>query len=175
VILWTTVIPPDDLRPGDRVELAARVDWLACKEACIPGGTETSLALPVESAARPDTAVARALLAAQRRVPVTAPDWEMSARYGEDHIEIRLNPVTVLGGPLPTGLFFYPDVQGVIDNAGRQRTESGGSGLILTVPRSTMVRATPERLTGVLVTGGDWAGPVALLVDVPLETTYTPE
>lgn len=33
--------------------IEARVDWLQCKELCIPGGADLALAIPVESAPRP--------------------------------------------------------------------------------------------------------------------------
>ncbi len=35
------------------IDLAARVDWLQCKELCVPGGADVALTLPVAPAARP--------------------------------------------------------------------------------------------------------------------------
>jgi thiol:disulfide interchange protein DsbD len=171
VILWATVTPSDDLRPGQRVELAADVDWLACQEACIPGQARVSLTLPVETSEHPDTAAARAFDTAARRVPAVVPNWEISARYDEDQIALRIDPAGPEETLPPTGLFFYPDAPGIIDNAGHQREEIGGSGITLTVPRSTMVRATPERLTGVVVAERGWGpgGPEAIRIDVALE------
>jgi len=38
---------PASLPPGESVTLKARVDWLECKDVCIPGDQEVSLTLPV--------------------------------------------------------------------------------------------------------------------------------
>lgn len=38
---------PEGLEPGSTVELKAKVDWLECKDTCIPGGQQVSLTLPV--------------------------------------------------------------------------------------------------------------------------------
>jgi thiol:disulfide interchange protein DsbD len=52
-LLLVDVEAPADLEPGTRVEIAGRVDWLQCKDICIPGGADVSLRLPVESEPRP--------------------------------------------------------------------------------------------------------------------------
>jgi len=36
---------PADLKTGSTVDLAARADWLVCKETCIPDGADLKLAL----------------------------------------------------------------------------------------------------------------------------------
>lgn len=40
VLLTRELTVPPDARPGTRVPLAASVDWLACKSACVPGKAE---------------------------------------------------------------------------------------------------------------------------------------
>ncbi|MBX9720893.1 MAG: hypothetical protein K2X81_05835, partial [Candidatus Obscuribacterales bacterium] len=48
---------PAGLKPGSPLKFAAKVKWLSCKDACVPGKTDVSLTLPVAaagSAAAPD-------------------------------------------------------------------------------------------------------------------------
>ncbi len=48
--------------------IRAKVDWLVCREACVPGGAEVDLALPCGPVSGPDAA---RLIAARSRVPRT--------------------------------------------------------------------------------------------------------
>jgi thiol:disulfide interchange protein len=48
-LLLVPLTAPDPL-PGKEIRLSARVDWLECKEICVPGKAELSLTLPVSSA-----------------------------------------------------------------------------------------------------------------------------
>jgi thiol:disulfide interchange protein DsbD len=53
--------------------IQARVDWLQCKELCIPGGADVALAIPVESAARAASAeIATKFRNANAQLPVSA-------------------------------------------------------------------------------------------------------
>src|SRR5579883_3442099 len=38
---------PATLKPGQKLTFKAKVKWLSCKDACIPGGAELELSLPV--------------------------------------------------------------------------------------------------------------------------------
>ncbi len=44
-----TVLPPDDLKPGDTINFTAKITWLACKDSCIPGSTNSDITLTVAS------------------------------------------------------------------------------------------------------------------------------
>jgi len=49
----TLIIPvtaPADAQPGADARISARLDWLVCKDVCLPGGDNVSLTLPVRSA-----------------------------------------------------------------------------------------------------------------------------
>jgi thiol:disulfide interchange protein DsbD len=53
VLLVTEISAGRSIPPGETVTVAARVDWLQCKDICIPGGAEVSLRLPVAAASAP--------------------------------------------------------------------------------------------------------------------------
>jgi len=58
---------------GDPLTIAARVDWLVCKDICIPDGADVLLTLPVATTANPDPRWAQPIAAAspQCRSPWT--------------------------------------------------------------------------------------------------------
>ena len=47
VMLIATVTPTKSLTIGSHVTIAAEVQWLCCKEACLPGSARPKLALPI--------------------------------------------------------------------------------------------------------------------------------
>jgi thiol:disulfide interchange protein len=53
VVLPVTITPPDALQPGQTVRIAAKVEWLACEVACVPGSADLALDLLVVSGAPP--------------------------------------------------------------------------------------------------------------------------
>jgi thiol:disulfide interchange protein DsbD len=54
-VIAAEVKPPASLSASGTLTFAARVKWLACKEACIPGGTDLRLTLPVaRTGAKPE-------------------------------------------------------------------------------------------------------------------------
>ncbi len=73
--LLQDVTAPAGAVAGDRVTLGARWDWLACRDACVPGRDSLTVALTVAAtgtagAARPSAALA----AARDRLPSPLPD-----------------------------------------------------------------------------------------------------
>ncbi|HHN77110.1 MAG TPA: hypothetical protein ENK11_00345, partial [Phycisphaerales bacterium] len=97
----TVLIPvrvPSDARAGQRVVFKADVEWLVCREACIPGWGTAVLTLPVSAPGEtlePSPNRDR-ILAARRRVPVPLPEMprDVSVRWAGGVLEIRaLRPV----------------------------------------------------------------------------------
>jgi len=46
-ILMSRVKIPDTAKPGERIEIKAKTEWLVCNETCIPGGALLSISLKV--------------------------------------------------------------------------------------------------------------------------------
>jgi thiol:disulfide interchange protein DsbD len=170
VLLVARIAVPDHI-DAETIELRASVDWLACREACVPGDTSLVLSLPVETSPRPDLSHADLFADAERRVPTPAENWSLAAFYRNDQIVIDMQPV-LPEVYLPAGVEFFPTEQGIIENAESQELRPAGRGFQLLVTRSRAVGNLPARLTGVLVAGNGWSrdgSPQALQVDVTLE------
>jgi thiol:disulfide interchange protein DsbD len=176
VLLVTQVRAPADLAPGSTVELAADVSWLACEEACVPGGAAVSLRLPVETVARRDAKWHARIAETRDRRPSPSLQWNVQAR-AEDATRLVLDVQTAAENTPPIeGVFFFPFEPGIIENAAAQTlvTAPGPSGRVayqLRVELSRTGAGVPHRISGVLVSAAGWGGahvPGAIEIDVPV-------
>jgi len=166
VLLPVRIEVPATVKSGQTVQLAARADWLICKEVCIPGGADLQLTLPVRAESAPSRHAA--LFAATRaRIPQPMVLNAASATIESNRIRlVHASPSTV------EQLEFFPLEESRIEPAAVQtlRAEADGTALYLTAAQP--VAADFKRLKGVLVANGGpaaadrggWAG----VIDLPL-------
>jgi DsbC/DsbD-like thiol-disulfide interchange protein len=145
---------------ASNVRLAARVDWLECQEACLPGRADVSLGLPVRKSASPG-AHAALFAEARRRLPAKAPGWRFSAASTPGSLSL------VVRSPRGAALrdaYFYAVTPRLLDYSRSQSLAPEGTAHRLELPRDPN-GAPAERLAGVLV-AGTGNGTLALDVDV---------
>lgn len=99
VTLLVPVRVPDDAAVGGTVELAADVEWLVCKDVCIPEFGRASVTLPVTASAGSASSAAGRLASARGLVPVAAGDEVRADWSGE---------LLVLGVEGAGRMEFYP-------------------------------------------------------------------
>ena len=161
VVLPVTMTPPPGL--AGPVTVRARVQYLVCKDLCLPEQAELALELPVLDRAQPDPAGQRAIAAARARLPRQWPALTVDAARFERHVYLSW-PAALGSGAVR----FFPDREGQFRHSAGQVLERVGDRLRLTL---TATALPLERLTGVLVDprGWDGAGRVpAVAVDVPV-------
>jgi len=151
VLLLTEMTPARNLSARSAV-IEARVDWLECNEACLPGRAELRLELPVGDHP-PRAAVAwRPLFERARRLlPVKPVGWREALSVSEDALTLSLSPPAG-ARKLGADAYFYPAEPEWIEHAARQRLAATPDGLSLTMERARNA-TPPETLTGVLVAG----------------------
>ncbi len=84
VVLWAIVTPPKKLDPDGSTDLTADVEWLACKDKCVPGKASLAMELPHARKARPAPEHARGLSEYAQRTPRLAPPVERVNQDGND-------------------------------------------------------------------------------------------
>jgi peroxiredoxin len=84
VVLWATVSPPATLDADGKTVLTAGVDWLACKDKCVPGKASLAMELPHARKARPAPQHAKVLNEYEKRTPRLAPPVELTNQDGND-------------------------------------------------------------------------------------------
>ena len=140
-------------------EIQARVDWLQCKELCIPGGADVALTLPVESAPRPATTeIATRFREASSQLPVSAaslPDVLVHPFVSVDAVppDGQATVAVVFGG-LPgataQGSVFFPRLsEEIVMRDGTFRSD--GESLALLIP--IQIHSNVEPGSTVLLSG----------------------
>lgn len=166
VLLLTRVTPPAALKPGERVQLDARADWLVCKDVCIPEGADLKLTLPVATTANPSRHAAR-FAASRNLVPRAMSLDGAAAQIDAGRIRFVFRP----SRPVANAEFF-PLEEARLEAAAPQplQHEDGLAALYLTAAQP--VAADFNTLRGVIVVDGGPAradrGGWAAEVSVPL-------
>jgi thiol:disulfide interchange protein DsbD len=143
------------------VEVGAEVKVLVCREICIPGKVQLSLALPIKSQPPASEIRTSGLFAASRKsLPQPAPtNWKFNVYEGKESFILVAN----LGHRISSAVFF-PLNESQISNSASQRVVPVGTGFRMTLQKSDQLLKPIARLKGVLVLSADRA----YLIDVPV-------
>ena len=132
------------LKPGP-IHLDAIVNWLVCREVCIPGKAHLGLNLTVNPAAtapaQPVGALGEALTLIPKSLP---PSAKFTVAGGATDFVL-----TLITGKRETDAEFYPFDEEKIANAAPQLVESLSDGVRLRVRRSPDLKTLPATLHGV--------------------------
>ena len=141
-------------KPGP-VAIHAKVDWLVCREVCIPGKAELELAAQVvespvkgkisksEIGSSGDSDVYKRLLG---RLPESLPASSRAA-FAPSVGGFRLALTT---GQRETAAQFFPYEQNILNNPAPQTVTPTATGLILELQKDPNLTANPAQLAGVL-------------------------
>lgn len=166
VTLLTKITVPASVNPGDEFTAQALVDWLVCKEECIPQQVELALTLPVIAATESMGAGDARITDALARLPVASP-WAIRAT------QTSIDPDTAQGEltlhiPLSTqqsaqvkDIWFYPYDWGRIQQSAAQQRIQVADGIELKIKTGEAPLSIGDSLTGVLVISENSADGVA--------------
>lgn len=163
--LWLlqTLTVPADAKLGDTVTLKAAVDWLVCKDICVPEETTLSLPLKIGPAAA-DPAVAKDFAAARSLLPVASP-WKLNYAL-KNTLDIFV-AAPALASAHPVEASFFPDKPGIVKGSAPQTMGFNKDGLVLRLQPGDKVSAKGP-LTGVLVLKSSDGSIQALNVNAPV-------
>jgi thiol:disulfide interchange protein DsbD len=148
VLHLVTLTVPADAPVGGSVTLAARADWLVCKETCVPEGADLTLALPVAREVSPSKwhdAIAATRVALPKPLPAS---WKTSAVANGDRIALTLTPPA--NARDPGRLQFFAHDERRIEASAPQTREASGGGYVLDLPVSHELKGAFTSLRGVL-------------------------
>ena len=139
-----------NVRPGP-VSLRASVDWLVCRESCIPGRAELEVRRSVQAGSRPepyrpDPLFLRFFNQLPRPLPAKAHPVFQPTPQG-----FRLAIET---GQHETMAAFFPAEPGILENSAPQNLAPTAKGLILDLKKDAGLSAQPARLQGFLELSG---------------------
>jgi DsbC/DsbD-like thiol-disulfide interchange protein len=142
-------------------QISANVKVLVCREMCIPGKAQVSLALPVKSQQpSANSQTAHFFTEARKASPrLTPASWKFAITQTNDSFVLTAN----LGHKI-TDAVFFPLAESQVSNASRQTLVPMATGFTLTLRKSDQLLNPIARLKGVLVL----AGQQPYSIDVPI-------
>jgi thiol:disulfide interchange protein len=133
------------VKPGP-IHLDAIINWLVCREVCIPGKAHLGLNLTVATGAAPSSQPVGALGEALSLIPKPLPsDMHFSVMGGKSDFVL-----TLITGDQETDAEFYPFDEDQIANAADQIAEPVPNGIRLRVRRAPELTKLPSQLHGVI-------------------------
>lgn len=151
---------------GSSITAKLSIEWLVCKEECLPGKADLSLALPVSATPGAPSEQAALFEKTYQSIPPPLDKVSLAIEEQEDHIVLALIPLE--GRFLPSSAHFFPDDPKIIANAGPHSSKRDGDVLTITLKRDKNRKDSITRLRGVLVSEQGWSQsgtPLAVHVD----------
>jgi thiol:disulfide interchange protein len=145
--------------------LHAKVDWLVCREVCVPGKAELETTRPVSGTPSSATVAPDAAIFARLadRVP-PPPPGTFKAGFKPSATGFVLSVET---GRRETQAAFFPADQNVLDNPAPQKLTPTAKGLTLELKKDANLSANPGQLRGVLELSGGRAYDIAIPAGAP--------
>ncbi len=171
VFIITQIEAPKAIKSGTEAKLFASVDWLVCKERCIPGHADLVIKMSVKDInPKINRRWASHFRETRKKLPRISSEWKVSASIEKNQILIQINSPSEFKGELKN-ITFFPEQSGIINYSGSQNLKRSKDVYILGVQRSRLSTKLPARLKGVLLSPEGWGNSReerALYIDVPL-------
>jgi DsbC/DsbD-like thiol-disulfide interchange protein len=147
VLLAAPIHAPAQSRP-DLVTIAADVNWLVCRDVCIPATQHLAISFPMKTGTpQPDPRWHKLFTEMRARCPRPAPaGWKATARSSGDRFVLSINT----GKPEARAIFFPLDPL-QIEDAAPQEVSSFRTGVRMTLQKSEQLLKAIPALKGVVV------------------------
>ncbi|MDP2137813.1 MAG: thioredoxin family protein [Candidatus Didemnitutus sp.] len=169
VLLFVQITPPANLPPGTNVTLKAFVEWLMCKDSCMPGDAQLEFTRPVSLAKPgPDMTVARIFNNSFGDLPVRSTEWAFTAQRDGKKITLRVTPRDPRDFGNPAELHYF-DENAVVDYAAPQVVRVENGSYVIEMVAASEAPADAFGLKGVLTSRQRFSlkETAALLLDEP--------
>jgi thiol:disulfide interchange protein DsbD len=165
VFLLITVTPPASVVPGESVTLKAAVEWLMCRDVCMPGNAALDLTLPVDNGPpAPHPRWGTKLAAAKAQLPQAPMGWQLTATRTAETVTLTARPPA--GATFAAGDFHFFAEDGLIAFDRPQPVSAQNGAFVFTLPVDDAGPKDAQQLSGVLaLSKGDMPG---IRVEVPI-------
>ncbi len=146
------------VKPGTQITIKVALDWLECKETCIPGNEELTITLPVKKEApKVNEANTQLFSDARFKIPVPLTDWQVSASGDDQTYKIQLTPPAWFKNKL-SSLYFFPYQDGIIQYEAKEKVKLKGNSYLIELPRSQQTENLVDTLAGIITAEPGWRG-----------------
>ena len=163
-LLLAEITPPAGQPLPPKFQIGADLDWLVCKEICLPG--KASLDLNVSSQPKDNIDLQGLFDEIRREIPVRIPSIPVRAKSKDGILELAVDHAPETGV-----LTFFPDESDYVDEFQPAQFEQNGGRQLLRIPLKRDAQL-PDTLSGILVAEKAWDadGHRALEISIPLKS-----
>lgn len=165
-LLLSRVTVPKDAKIGSALPLSAKVEWLVCRDGCVPAKAKLSIPMKIARENRPDPVWAPRIKAAVRKLPVASGSGQFSASWAGKNIVLSFDGA--VARKYATAMFFPADP--VVEPSAPEVAGSAGNHPTLTLKLSQFAPASVPRLRGLLVSR-QGSNTSSLTIDIPIRRT----
>ena len=156
VVLLAELTPPANAPAGNAL-VAAKADWLVCKDICIPETGELDMTLPVANAEPPPNPRYQAHIErARSMLPVAVSGWDSRATLRNGALVVQITPPA--GIELPAKARFFPERENLIEPAAPQKVTREGNALRFEMKLADPPLNDVTTVKGVAVADAGWKG-----------------
>ena len=166
-LLLTTFTIPDYEKVPSTFPIEADIEWLVCKETCLPGKAHLNLTLSTQP--KPNIDLQGLFDDVRKDLPISLPQIPISAKTNGSDLQITVQPQTQVGS-----LSFFPEGE-FLDDFKPSKIEILSSGKLQLTLHLKEKAKLPPSLQGVLVAENPWdtSGHRALAISVALQSPST--
>jgi thiol:disulfide interchange protein/DsbC/DsbD-like thiol-disulfide interchange protein len=136
------------LKPGQKVTLGAKVDWLVCREVCLPGKANLTLDVTGSDTTPAPDAETQALFDRMAKTMPQPLPASAEAKFANTARGFRMAVIT---GNRESTAQFFPEVPDQINNPAVQEVQPIPNGLLIDLTRDDSLKVTPKSLRGLIV------------------------
>lgn len=170
VTLLSLITIPSSMARGGYFPISAKVDWLVCREECIPQQVRLNIVLPVISAGQSHEKPNQHIERVKTTLPEVIP-WPVKIAQDNTRVKMSIKIPEQISKSLEE-VWFYPDKWGAIAHNAPQTFHEDKDGSHLSIPLGESPLTPGSRMNGVLVTKTNESGLIRAKgyhISLPLE------
>jgi thiol:disulfide interchange protein DsbD len=157
VLLITDIKASPTVKQGEMIKIEADVEWLVCKEECLPGQAVLSVSLPVEANEPEFNPIWKEkFVDTRKKVPATSHEWPVHVAIDKDYIFLHITSPFWFRNEMKD-IQFFPEQLGLFDYSVPQFYKKIDNGYSIQAKLSALARKIPSKLKGVLVSDKSWS------------------
>jgi thiol:disulfide interchange protein DsbD len=143
--------------PTGPATVKAHVEWLVCKDICIPEKGDLEFTLPVSnSPPAPEPRWQAHIERARKMLPVASASWKSDAVIGDGKLVVKLVPPA--GVTAPAQVVFFPERESLVEPAAPQKVMREGNALRIEQKLADPPLKDVREVKGVMVADAGWPG-----------------
>ena len=155
IILLTKITVPQNI-DSNKIEIKAKANWLVCKEACLPGGTELKLNFNVESSPQINPEQNEIITQTKTMLPFISSEWQIETRkISKNEILLKITPPNWYDENLEN-IKFLPYTQTIYKHNKFLRIKKVGNQYKGKILLSDMRVSDPKFVNGILINAKYW-------------------